>query len=466
MLSSLAQRYQDFLASAFAAPVGLAETELLPLPEPSLTELEWQSRWFAGDFGTQFLTTNGEPVEIVQFGWWNRGAGPDFRECSIRFRGEVMRGSIELDPAARDWEHHGHAQNPAYEDVVLHLFFHQESAEFFTRTAAHRLVPQVLLSQKISPGAHAPQPAAKPGRCSLSLGIWPTGKISSLFEAAARYRLELKSARWQRVIVAHGWDQAMFQGLAETLGYANNKLPMTVLAQRLPLAYLRQHADEREALCFGSSGFLDGFNFDQADTVTKSYLRTLWEVWWKHRAEKLSERTRPALTWNSSAVRPMNHPQRRVAALSEIAANWPAIRRQLQPAEAFVEKEFRSLLESLRHPYWDFHYTLTSKPAAKRMALIGGTRVGDILSNLIFPLLIPEREPLWRAYCDRSAPLDNEKTKRAALRLFGANVARADEFTAKLYQHQALLQIYQDFCCQDSSDCAQCPFPEQLAQWS
>jgi hypothetical protein len=30
---------------------------------------------------------------------------------------------------------------------------------------------------------------------------------------------------------------------------------------------------------------------------------------------------------------------------------------------------------------------------------------------------------------------------------------------------QGLLQIYEDFCMQDNSDCAQCPFPEQMANW-
>jgi hypothetical protein len=28
-----------------------------------------------------------------------------------------------------------------------------------------------------------------------------------------------------------------------------------------------------------------------------------------------------------------------------------------------------------------------------------------------------------------------------------------------------LLQIYEDFCMQDNSDCAQCPFPEQMRKW-
>jgi hypothetical protein len=35
-----------------------------------------------------------------------------------------------------------------------------------------------------------------------------------------------------------------------------------------------------------------------------------------------------------------------------------------------------------------------------------------------------------------------------------------------LWQQQALLQIYDDFCMQDASDCARCPFPEQVASSS
>jgi hypothetical protein len=32
---------------------------------------------------------------------------------------------------------------------------------------------------------------------------------------------------------------------------------------------------------------------------------------------------------------------------------------------------------------------------------------------------------------------------------------------ALVAHQQGLLQIYEDFCLQDNSDCAQCPFPEQ-----
>jgi len=36
------------------------------------SELELQARWFAGDFGKEFVSTSGDRIEIVQFGIWNR----------------------------------------------------------------------------------------------------------------------------------------------------------------------------------------------------------------------------------------------------------------------------------------------------------------------------------------------------------------------------------------------------------
>jgi len=44
---------------------------------PRLTELEMQAHWFAGDFGTEFTSARGEKITVVQFGAWNREAGPD-----------------------------------------------------------------------------------------------------------------------------------------------------------------------------------------------------------------------------------------------------------------------------------------------------------------------------------------------------------------------------------------------------
>ena len=87
------------------------------------SELELQARWFAGEFGKHFVSTSGDTVDIVQFGVWNREAGPDFRDAAISLNGmKPIRGCIEIDLLDRNWEAHGHATNPAFEETVLHVF--------------------------------------------------------------------------------------------------------------------------------------------------------------------------------------------------------------------------------------------------------------------------------------------------------------------------------------------------------
>ena len=55
--SPAAQRYLDFLDSV--ARPGLREPELIPR-EHEPDELEWQSRWFSGDFGRDLLRAHYE----------------------------------------------------------------------------------------------------------------------------------------------------------------------------------------------------------------------------------------------------------------------------------------------------------------------------------------------------------------------------------------------------------------------
>ena len=122
------------------------DTSLFNFPR-RIPELDLQAAWFSGDFGRSFKTIDGNSVEIVQFGVWNREAGPDFTETAISIDGKPpVRGAIEIDASVRDWEHHGHMQNSDYDDVVLHVFFESPEERVFTRTSANRNVPQVQLN--------------------------------------------------------------------------------------------------------------------------------------------------------------------------------------------------------------------------------------------------------------------------------------------------------------------------------
>ncbi|MEP6956988.1 MAG: DUF2851 family protein, partial [Chthoniobacterales bacterium] len=196
-------------------------------------ELELQARWFAGDFGSRFRSLCGKEVEIVQFGTWNREAGPDFEGAAIRVEGgTAQRGSVEFDLSDRNWESHGHSLNRAFEETVLHVFVHASEHTFFTRTRSHRNVLQVRVDPAALPDAFASNvPLARPGRCQAPLRGLPEERIVSILDAAARFRMQRKAARLRAMSEAHGDDEALYQELAAALGYKQNKLPFTLLAQ-------------------------------------------------------------------------------------------------------------------------------------------------------------------------------------------------------------------------------------------
>jgi hypothetical protein len=100
-------------------------------------------------------------------------------------------------------------------------------------------------------------PLARPGRCQSPLKDLPEERAKSVLDAAAQFRLQQKAARIRRKIDNHGRDEALFQELAAAVGYKENKLPFTLIAQRLPLKLLRGNAEDNEAMLFGIAGFLE-----------------------------------------------------------------------------------------------------------------------------------------------------------------------------------------------------------------
>jgi hypothetical protein len=209
------------------------------------------------------------------------------------------------------------------------------------------------------------------------------------------------------------------------------------------------------------AGFLQTADLDVYKSSTREYVRRLWDRWWARR-DVLQRLILPAKVWRISSTRPVNHPQRRVAALAMLAREWPRLQRASGKSSVAAANDF---FQALDHPFWNFHYTLTADPSPKKMALIGESRVADILANVLFPFWLAEDADIWDEYAKLRARLSNRRLETAATRLFGTD-PRRKQFLRTVASQQGLLQIYEDFCMQDNSDCTQCPFPEQTAKWT
>jgi hypothetical protein len=420
------------------------------------TELEWQAMWYSGAFGTAFRSVSGSLVEIIQFGFWNREPGPDFVHASLRLDGErLLEGDIELDIHVADWDRHGHSQNPAFDHVVLHLFLHQSGASHFTRTTANREVIQVHLQSEVDLLQLNP-PIAHPGRCCAPLGRLPGETIDSLIETAARVRVQRKADQLHRSALAHGMDEALFQAFAVAFGYKLNKIPFLVLAQRTKLQLLRDQGPAGESLLFGVAGFLEDTKINRTSSIDQDYWRHLWKHWWHLRSQYAQLILRENL-WRFGMTRPSNHPHRRLGALAELVRRWKEIR--LLPPRL---EEFAEWISGLSHTFWDHHFTLTSRPTARPFHLLGQTRINEILANVIHPMLVTNNQADWASYKRIRAELSNRRLTIVCRRLFG-ETERAKEHLRFLYQQQGLLQIFEDFCLADATNCIDCRFPEMIA---
>jgi hypothetical protein len=352
--------------------------------------------------------------------------------------------------------------NPAFNETILHVVFEPSLTQHFTRTENHREVLKVVVPFAIIQATlQAPLSASAPlhiGRCHKPLAHSSVDKINALLEQAAKHRCQVKSKRLLAIRESHGKDQALWVALAETLGYRPNRLPMTLLAQRLPIHQLKSYGERIPSIIFGTAGLLHPDIHQKAPEDSQQWLEKLWETWWQDRAKYQLESGR-VIQWVLHGNRPINHPQRRLATLAVIAQHWPTFRKLSTQPKALTE-----WLSSLRDPFWSSHYTLVSKTSAKKLSLIGKDRISDLIINHLLPLKIADGDKAaWSAYQSFPAPSINEKVRRAHYRLFG-NREDAQVYLKKSWHHQALLQIYQDFCLADTSDCDDCPFPEQLSQ--
>lgn len=452
-LQQAAARYEELLQRVYSN-TGLGAAEAVPTL-PDLPELEVQGLWMAGLLGKEGNTLRHGRVRIIDFGEWNRSVGPDFLRAEIEIDGQRIRGDIELDPTAQDWEHHGHGANPAYNNVVLHVVLSPPPGGWYTRDSLHRDIPilpvepQLLMAAAGKPHQKATEPTEL---CREPLNTLPADKIATLLQAAAGYRM-LRKRRLFRIKAQHlGLRQAWYEALAETLGYKVNKQPMLMLARRAPLQTLGKQA---EAILFGTAGFLLPLLPEQATPETRHYHRSVWDAWWALRTEyELAEGR--SVNWQYAPLRPGNHPHRRVAALAVAAQHWQHIEPLLsaERAETLVHK-----LTTLTHPYWDTHYTLASATQSKRTALIGASRARDFLINHVY--VQDESPAAWETYLRLKEKDTPSAVRNTAAHLFGERPDIKDLLTLA-YAQQGLLQIEADYCATHA--CCDCCFPAKLRE--
>ncbi|MBI4497445.1 MAG: DUF2851 family protein, partial [Chloroflexi bacterium] len=243
-------------------------------PQEPGSEAWLAALWQARLLPEPLRTTDGRSIAVITPGLPNPDRGPDFRDALLLFDGCVLRcGAVEVHRFARDWEAHGHAADPVYNGVILHLVGEAGPAPHCAdgTTVPEVVVPATLVSPQQAPGIRYGYAEARPCRglraegdgAALAVALEEAGQ-RRFFEKAARFRAELGAATP---------DHVLYRALMEGLGYARNQDAYRALADRLPWERLAAQARVAPQL---SQAWGDAL-LEAAGLVAEAETRAAWD---------------------------------------------------------------------------------------------------------------------------------------------------------------------------------------------
>ena len=364
-------------------------------------------------------TREGQNLEIVYPGYWNFGKGPDFTSATIKVNGKTYEGDVELHVYATDWNAHGHSRNPDFDNVILHVYMWQGRGKEprgkrqdlpFQFEIKDYLTKGILdLNDELDFENYPVLNHCNFGLCHQPLAELSQEKLTQLLNAAGEARVFTKMERFHDSIIIEGYEQTFYRGVAEALGYPENKQPFQVLADTLPLSELTSLVPAKvsknekvlhyQALLFGISGLMD------KNAEKKAGFRKLLPIWKAYR-ERVPGSPLTKKDWCFRAIRPANYPYRRIAALAHLIVRHEKTGRERAGMFADFMGSYQKILTSsgdkipdkktlnafndffcvATNDYWANHYTPDGKTLSQCQQLVGSARSREIIINIGLPI--------------------------------------------------------------------------------
>jgi hypothetical protein len=451
------------------------------LPTERLLQAIWQHQRLRRD---DLRTATGQSVRVLHPGFISVEGGPDFHGAVLQFGSEAPRcGDVEIDLRTSGWHAHGHDRNPAFQNVILHVLWDKSSP---VAAAPPALVLKNVLDTSLEELALSLEslslralPAELRGKCCAPLRELEESQLTALLRDAALVRLQAKAAQLLVRARQAGWEQALWEGLFRGLGYKHNVWPMQNLAEMRPRwqsgAGKSFASFDLQARLLGISGLLPD-ELTRAQKATDTWLRRVWDQWWRER-DTFHDCLLPRALWKFHGLRPANHPERRLALASQWLAEG-ALPEKLERwcvasyPNAQLVPSLREILAGEADDFWSHHWTLRSPTLENAQPLLGEARVTDLAVNVVLPWLWVRavegknsqlRENLEQRYFAWPAAEDNSVLKLARQRLLGIG---GERFLRRASAQQGLMQIVRDYCGNSDAVCTHCQFPDLVKEWS
>ncbi len=393
-------------------------------------------------------STEGLPIEILQPGEWNHHAGPDFFNARLRIGNTTWAGNVELHLKSSEWIAHRHSEDPAYDNVVLHVVLQEDQP--ILRANGER-IPCLELQGRIPPKILENYQRLENERawipCQNFFQNTPGILRLNWLDRMLVERLEQKTSAIAQVltITENHWEEAFYRLLARSFGLKVNAEPFEILARSLPLNIVARHKNDLkqvEALVFGQAGMLNRhFEDKHPRALAKEY---------EFLRHKYSLTPMDAGQWKFLRLRPANFPSIRLAQFAALLHRSVNLFSQMLEVENIRELEHH--FEVHLDGYWLDHFQF-DKPSTRRPKNLGRDFVHLLVINTVVPFLfhwgrtkmLPELEKRALGLLEQLPPESNTIVQE--WETLGLKAKNA-------YETQAIIHLKTQWC--DPKRCLEC----------
>lgn len=417
----------------------------------------WKFRLFEHE---NLQTVDGEELEIFSAGLHNSDSGPDFHNARIRIGETVWAGNVEVHLSASDWQKHGHTNDGAYDNVILHVVYRNDTQLFLPNG---RKVPTLELQSRISEALYNKYHKLVFGNqsfipCENGIATVDGLTMQNWLTRVLVERMEKRSVNVAAALALNkgDWEETFYQFLAANFGFKVNALPFELMAKSLPQLILAKNKNspmQIEALIFGQAGFLEGeFKDEYPLKLQKEYA---------YLSKKYNLKPIENHLWKFMRLRPQNFPTVRLAQFAALIVQSNHLLSKI--LEIKEVKVLRSLFTEIKvNDYWEDHYRfdVQSKPSSKN---IGDGSVDILLLNTVALFLFSYgKQHQQQYYISRSLKLlENLPAEKNNIIADFVNLGVKIE-TA--FESQALLELKNNYC--NYKKCLQCGVGNKILKLS
>ncbi len=391
----------------------------------------------------RLFDNEGNRIIVIHPGEYNRDSGPDFFNARMLIAKTEWAGNVEIHTRSSHFNQHGHQNDPAFNNVILHVVAVNDKKVFNSRgeelLTVEMFYDQAIYEKYISL-VNYPYIIACEDEIKCIEKILIDQWMSALVIERLQYKSELISSILQET--DNDWEEVFYRLLTRYFGFRVNTEPFEMLAMSLPFRIIRKHTDNRfqiEALLFGTAGMLNEGLFREA--INDDYFRSLVKEY-NILSAKYSLKPIHGWLWKFSRLRPVNFPTIRISQLSAmLSVTGGLFSRVLEIKDIMA---LRSLLEVSAAEYWNNHFVFgkSSSIISKKT----GTQAVDIfLINAVIPLMfIYGRHRGYQDICDRALMfLECIKSENNSI-IREWQKAGIDSDSA--FYSQALIQLRNNYC--------------------